>query len=62
MKRLIFCAAIIIFALIGEISCIIKFINSDFEPSYKREIVYGIGMVTGGGVFIGYLNIEDNKK
>lgn len=45
--------------LLGQILCIIKFIRSDFKPSYKREIIYGIGMVTPLGSVIGYFNIKD---
>ena len=50
-----------VLAVVGEISCIYKFVTSDFEPSYKREVIYGIGMVTGVGAIIGYMDIEDVK-
>lgn len=48
-------------ALIGEIKCIVKFCNSDFEPSYKREAIYGVAMCTGAGAIVGWINIEDTK-
>lgn len=42
-------------ALVGEIRCVYKFVKCDFEPSYKAEIVYGVGAVTGLGAIIGYM-------
>jgi len=51
-----------VLALIGEISCIYKFATSDFEPSYKREIVYGVSALVGVGCIVGYMDIEDTKK
>lgn len=61
MKTAIFTIILWIFLIVGEIQCIYKFIKSDFEPSYKREIVYGISMCTGLGCIIGWFNIEDGK-
>jgi len=58
MKTLIY-FAILVTLIVGEVMCIVKFIRSDFEPSYKRELVYGIGVVTGFGAIIGYLDIPD---
>lgn len=52
---IIFC----IMYFIGYIICIVKFVNSDFKPSYKRELIYGISLATGVGGITGYLNIED---
>lgn len=47
---------------IGWCLNIYKFVKCDFEPSYKAEIIRGVGIATGpvGGV-IGWLNIDDNK-
>jgi len=53
--------AIVVFLLIGEVKCIVKFVTSDFKPDYKAEIIYGIGMVTYGGV-IGWFDIGEHKK
>lgn len=53
---------VVVLAFIGYFRCIYNFIDSDFEPSYKREIVYGIGIVTPLGTIIGWLDIEDTKK
>lgn len=51
-----------IFMTIGEVMCIVKCISSDWEPSYKREIIYGASALSGIGAIVGYLNIPDIKK
>lgn len=56
------CVIIILFSILGEIMCIAKCINSDWEPSYKREIIYGASALTGVGAIVGYINIPDVKK
>lgn len=48
-----------ILAIIGEILCIVKALKCNWEPIGKAEIIYGIGVFTGAGCIIGYLNIED---
>lgn len=48
--------------LIGEVLCIVKFVKSDFEPSYKREFIYGLGAISDLGGVIGYLDIKDNLE
>lgn len=48
--------------IFGELRCLYQFVTSDFEPSYKREIIYGVGTFTGFGVIIGYLNIHDTPE
>lgn len=45
--------------IVGYIRCVVKFIECDFNPIGKAEVVYGVGIVTGLGSIIGYLNIED---
>jgi hypothetical protein len=51
--------ALALAALIGEIKCIIKMINCNWEPIGKAETIYTIGTFTGLGCVIGYVNIED---
>lgn len=51
--------ALIIAGITGEVKCIIKFCQCDFKPSYKAEIIYGLGVVTGFGAVIGYMDIKD---
>lgn len=55
----VFTLIFIIFALIGEVQCIIKCVSSDWKPSYKREIIYGISTITGLGSIVGWINIPD---
>ena len=61
--------ALIVFSIViaaalfwGWVMCIYKFADSDFEPSYKREIVYAIGAITGTGCIIGYFDIPDTNN
>lgn len=55
-------AFLLIFILIfGEVRCIYQLFTSDFKPSYKREIIYGVGVFTGLGSIIGYFNIPDGE-
>lgn len=49
--------AFIIFLIAGYIQCIVKFCKCDFEPSYKAEILYGVGSVTGLGAVIGWMDL-----
>ncbi len=64
MKNLIYSAIIIfiiIAAVVGEVKCVIKFFNSDFEPSYRRECIYGFSAIIGIGAIVGYMDFEDVK-
>lgn len=45
--------------MIGYVKCVIKFVNCNFDPIDKCEIVYGVGIFSGLGCIIGYINIED---
>ncbi len=45
---------------IGYVKCVIKLVNCDFDgskSSYKAEIVYSIGCLTGLGGIVGWLNV-----
>jgi hypothetical protein len=52
-------AAIIIAALVGEVKCIIKAIDCNWEPVGKAEIVYTGASLTGLGAIVGYMDIQD---
>lgn len=52
-------ALIIIGALVGEVKCIIKVINCDWNPIGKAEILYTGAALTGMGCVVGYLDIKD---
>ena len=59
MKKLIFGILIIVLGLIGEVRCIYKAINCNWEPIDKAEIIYSGAFVTGLGAVIGWFDIED---
>jgi len=44
----------------GEIKCIVKAYNCNWNPIGKAEILYTGGALTGLGSIIGWLDIEDN--
>lgn len=50
------------FIFIGWSANIYKLCKLDFEPSYKAEIIRGVGIVVFPmGVIIGYMDIKDHK-
>jgi hypothetical protein len=58
MKKAIIIYFIFIAAILfGEIRCIVKAVNCNWNPIGKAEIVYTVGACTG--CVIGYLNIKD---
>jgi hypothetical protein len=63
MKGGIFAAilwvVLIVAGVVGEIKCIYKFFTSDFQPSYKRECIYGFSSIIGAGAIVGYIDVPD---
>lgn len=59
VKTIIFTIIIVVILIIGWIMNVVKFINLDFKPPYKAEIIRGVGLTPLGGI-IGYINIKDN--
>lgn len=51
--------AIWLLSIIGYVMDVVKLIRSDFKAPYKREVLYGIGAVTGLGAIIGWFDISD---
>jgi hypothetical protein len=45
--------------LVGEIKCIIKMIDCNWEPIGKAEIIYTGATFTGLGCIVGYIDIQD---
>ncbi len=39
-----------------------QFVKCDFKPSYKAEIIRGVGIITGTGAIMGYIDIEDRPE
>lgn len=60
MKKLVIVYLVLsVIALIGEIKCIIKAIDCNWEPVGKAEIIYTGSAVTGLGCITGWFDIED---
>lgn len=51
--------AIIVIAVVGEIKCIVKAVNCNWDPIGKAEIVYTAASVTGFGAIVGYIDVKD---
>ena len=51
--------ALSIAALVGEIKCIVKACECNWEPVGKAEIIYTASVVTGLGCIVGYIDIQD---
>lgn len=52
-------AMIIITMITGEVKCIIKAVNCNWQPIGKAEIIYAGASLTGLGVIVGYMDIQD---
>ena len=50
---------IIILSIVGQIKCIYKAINCNWEPIGKAEIIYTVSAFTGLGSIVGWIDIED---
>jgi hypothetical protein len=50
-------AFVFLFIVVGYVQCVVKFVKCDFEPSYKAEIVYGVGLFTGLGGIVGWMDV-----
>lgn len=62
MKQLIVYAAILAIPVTGWIMNISKLIDCDFEPSYKSEIIRGVGIfVAPIGMVTGFMELKDEK-
>lgn len=55
MKNIIV-AIIVAICTIGYINGIVKLFKCDFEPSYKAEVFYIIGVPTGLNIIFGYID------
>lgn len=55
----IFITLLGVFALIGEIKCIVKAVQCNWDPIGKAEILYTGGALSGFGSIIGWLDIKD---
>ena len=52
--------ALVCVLILGWVMNVVAFASCDFEPSYKAEIIRGVGIVVAPvGAISGYLTIED---
>lgn len=51
--------AIIIAGITGEIMCIYKALNCNWDNIGKAEVIYTVSAFTGLGAIVGYFDIED---
>jgi len=60
-KQLIIVCIFVLALAVGYVMDIVKFCQCDFsnKTSWKAEIIYGIGITTGLGVVIGYINLGE---
>lgn len=58
-KTIIIYSVIAVLLLVGEIKCIIKMIQCNWEPIGKAEIIYTAATFTGTGAIVGYFDIKD---
>ena len=47
------------FVITGEVKCIIKATKCNWDPIGKAEVIYTASALTGAGVIVGWINIED---
>lgn len=48
-----------VLGIIGEIKCIVKAANCNWEPIGKAEIIYTGAALTGCGAIVGWIDIQD---
>ena len=49
----------IIASIIGEVKCVVKAVNCNWEPIGKAEVIYTAAACSRLGAIVGYINIED---
>ena len=50
---------IVVLSIVGEIKCIYKAVNCNWDPIGKAEVIYTAAAFTGLGSIIGWIDIED---
>ena len=60
MKKLaIVYLVLVVLVVVGEVKCIIKAFQCNWEPIGKAEIIYTGSSLTGLGAVVGWIDIED---
>lgn len=44
---------------VGEVKCVIKAVQCNWDPIGKAEVIYTVSAFTPFGCIVGYLNVED---
>lgn len=52
-------AALVVIPIVGEVKCIIKAIECNWNPIGKAEIIYTGAALTPFGAIVGFIDIED---
>lgn len=60
MTKLIINLVIAVLIIAGEIKCIIKAWNCNWETIGKAEIIYTVSACCGLGAIVGWIDIKDN--
>ena len=50
---------IMVILFVGEIKCIYKAVNCNWEPVGKAEVIYTGSAMCGLGAIVGYIDIKD---
>ena len=57
MKTVILVIAVFVLCVLGWFMNLVKFLQCDFEPSYKAEVIHGVGIVIPVvGIVAGYMD------
>ena len=49
---------IVLFCVYGWVNNVVKLANCDFEPSYKAEVIHGVGiLIPPVGFVVGYMDL-----
>jgi hypothetical protein len=56
MKKSFILIALYFLLISGWVLGLVRFCKCDFEPSYKAEVIYGLGIVTGLNSILGWID------
>lgn len=59
VAMILFSSAIVVIPIVGQVKCIIKAVECNWNPIGKAEIIYTGAALTPLGAIVGFINIED---
>jgi len=60
MKKFVITGLIIAyFLIVGEVKCVIKALECNWQPIGKAEVIYTASAFTGFGCIVGWIDIKD---